>query len=59
MARRRHKYDVGDIVIYNTVNVKIKLKMYIEDSDTYSYLLEGYGWIPENQLSKQEVNCTT
>lgn len=62
MARRRHKYDVGDFVTYTakneTINIKIKLKMYIEESDTYSYLLDGYGWIPENQLTNTNLETT-
>lgn len=59
MARRRYKYDVGDMVVYvtpknETINIKIELKMYIEEHDLYSYFLDGYGWIPENQLTKLE-----
>jgi hypothetical protein len=63
MAKRRYKYEVGDMVTYitsknETINIKIKLKMYIEEHDLYSYFLDGHGWIPENKLTKYEF-CDT
>lgn len=56
MARRRHKFDVGDFVQVIRDNkpigeiAKISMKMYDETNDTFNYRLEGIGWIEEKKL---------